>query len=324
MDAPDRDPPSIQSDKNASKGPPPARPGPPPSRVTYYAGSRPAKAKQPLSLTARLVSLGTWAVVLLLVFAVLQQMHERRLAGLRANLTAEQAATAPEPQAEEASAQAPEPETESAALETWSAPAGLPSLSPPTTPPEAAAPAEAKTQLAEIVIPASPNGNFYVQGEINHSKVLFVVDTGASYVSIPDKLRWTLKLNKGNYVQSATANGVAGMYQTRVDSLSIGSIRLSNVDAVLLSANMPNDVVLLGMSALRQMRLLHQEGQLILQKEVLVQGEAGSAAPAQPAALKKSIKDCMGQDKVVNDRVLRCMKGSEEEAAQEDGESGMP
>jgi aspartyl protease family protein len=321
MDAPDRDPPSIGDDSGAKQGPPPARPGPPPSRLTYYPESRPSKARQPLSLTARLVSLGTWALVLLLVFAVLQQFQERRLAGLRANLKAEQtASTTPEPPAEEA----PEPEAEAAEPETSPA-AYAPDLSPPVAaPPEAAASAEAKPQLAEVVITASPNGNFYVRGEINQNKVLFVVDTGASYVSIPDKLRWTLKLNKGNYVQSATANGVAGMYQTRVDSLNIGPIRLSNIDAVLLSTPMPNDVVLLGMSALRQMRLLHQEGQLILQKEMTAQGDATAAAPARPTALKKSIKDCMGQDKVVNERVLKCMKGDEEEAAPEDGEPETP
>ena len=35
----------------------------------------------------------------------------------------------------------------------------------------------------ELVIPRSPDGHFYVPGEINHVRVQFLVDTGASAVT---------------------------------------------------------------------------------------------------------------------------------------------
>jgi aspartyl protease family protein len=285
--------------------------------VVYYADARLRSQRQGRGLIARIVTLGAWLLILLLIASLLRELHARRMATLQAELSADQAAEAPavaEPPPEEAAAAAPEPPDEGAASppELMAAPPSAPVV------PAVAEPQPPSARVVEVEIPPAANGNFYVQGEINQHKVLFVVDTGASLVAVPDKLRWTLKLARGRYLQSSTANGLTGMYETRIDSLSIGDLRLKNVAAVLNPNTMPNDVVLLGMSALREVRLTQQNGRLVLQQEIAPDpppgaGEGAQGAPARPLALKKSVKECMGEDKVVNQRVLDCMKGAEEE-----------
>lgn len=277
----------------------------PSSVVIYTEDSEPRRNRNRPALLTRIMAIGSWLLVLLLIAAFLRQLHERRLAPMREELRAARELNVPAPAEPE-----PPPETSEPAAESSEPP---PLAAPPAAPETAEAPAAARAQIAEVVLSPQRNGNFFVEGEINHHKVLFVVDTGASFVSVPDKLRWNLNLTRGRYLQSATANGVAGMYETQIDSLTIGPIRLKNIGAVLISSPMPNDVVLLGMSALSEVRLLQQDGHLVLQKEIAPDAadEGTPSPPARPAELKKSIKECMGNDKVVNERVLKCMRGED-------------
>lgn len=284
-----------------------------PARVVHYTNPRPRSRRNGTSLITRIVAAAAWLLVLVLIATLLKQLHAHRTAV---------PPPAPEPQATAAEPEAlPEAtpelleEPQEAAIEP---PPEIMVAAPPAPP---APKEEASQQTAQVTLTPAQNGNFYAPGEINGQPVLFVVDTGASFVSIPDKLRWNLKLTRGRYMQTATANGMAGMYETNLAKLSLGPIKLKNVPAVLMGTPMPNDVVLLGMSALREVRLLQQDGKLVLQQDIVADtatGEATEPAPAKPAALKKSVKECMGEDKVVNARVLKCMRGEDEAEASEE------
>jgi clan AA aspartic protease (TIGR02281 family) len=212
-----------------------------------------------------------------------------------------------------APAPAPEPNLEAAEASVSMAESVNPPQAIPPPPPGASTPPSQPSapRIAELVLAPSANGNFYVRGEINHQSVLFVVDTGASAVSIPDKLRHRLQLTRGGYLQGATANGIAGMYETQVKSLTIGPLRMKNV-AAALNPGAPDDTVLLGMTALREVRMVQHNGRMSLQQEILPEAEEASAPP--PPKLKKSVKDCMGANKVINDQVLKCMQGLDEDA----------
>lgn len=59
----------------------------------------------------------------------------------------------------------------------------------------------------ELVIPRSPDGHFYVPGEINRQPVRFVVDTGASSVAVSTDLARAARLPEGRPVTVSTANG---------------------------------------------------------------------------------------------------------------------
>jgi hypothetical protein len=65
------------------------------------------------------------------------------------------------------------------------------------------------------------------------------------------------------------------------------------------------------MTALREVRMIQHNGRMSLQQEILPETEEVSAPPPPPK-LKKSVKDCMGANKIINDQVLKCMQGLDE------------
>ncbi len=59
----------------------------------------------------------------------------------------------------------------------------------------------------ELVVPRGRDGHFYVQGEINHVPVTFLVDTGASSVAVSSRVARAARLPEGRPVTVSTANG---------------------------------------------------------------------------------------------------------------------
>lgn len=289
-------------------------PSPSQPRAYHYPRTPLAKRRRgPGGLIVRLVAIASWAMIILLVIAMVRQLHDPRLTPRSAppapTLITPESTEEPAPVAESE----PEPEPEPAVIaDNTEAPTTLPE------PPHMES--KPRARAVELVLEPAPNGNFYVEGTINNQRVVFVVDTGASTVAIPDKLRWQLNLTRGGYVSGNTANGRTGMYNTQVKQLSIGPLQLKNVAAVL-NPGASDEVVLLGMSALREIRMVQEGGLMFLQQEHVP--ESGSPAPlvAEPpkaaAPLKKSVKDCMGDNKVINAQVLKCMRGEEEAAEAE-------
>lgn len=294
---------------------PPIRPNASPDS---FPDSRITITRRGPSSFPRVVAFGSWLLVFALLVALLKGVNEWRLHKLKQEVQALRPQPVPT-----ATAEIPEPAAppeEPAPIADLAEPAAT-SPAIPAPPPPATEPAKkpAAPQLAEVILSPSPNGNFYVKGQINGQDVIFVVDTGATAVSIPDRLRWKLGLTRGRYLQSATANGIAGMYEAQVKHISVGPLRFKDVTAVLYP-NAPDDTVLLGMTALRNVRMEQQNGRMVLQQLIVPEEDAESPG-APPPRLTKSVKECMGDDKVVNDRVLKCMQGvGEEEAEAESGE----
>ncbi|MDR2925288.1 MAG: TIGR02281 family clan AA aspartic protease [Azoarcus sp.] len=130
---------------------------------------------------------------------------------------------------------------------------------------------EARKVLArgvEITIEADEAGHFSVDGEINGSRVQFLVDTGASLVSIGQSTaqRLRLDLDDKQAVNTQTAGGIAKAWQVRLKSLKIGGLRFDNVDAVVMQADMP--MTLLGMNVLERMEM-RRDGKLMRLKKKL-------------------------------------------------------
>ena len=105
--------------------------------------------------------------------------------------------------------------------------------------------------LAEVTLKQNRHGHYVTMGTINSTEVIFLLDTGATNVSIPARIADNLNLpDLGNhYVQ--TANGKVKVYKTVIDQLSIGNIILYNV-AANINPGMNTNEILLGMSALKQ------------------------------------------------------------------------
>jgi len=117
-----------------------------------------------------------------------------------------------------------------------------------------------------VVLEAGPGGHFITAGQINGKHVQFMVDTGATAVSLgrPDAERIGLKPSDGKPVQMNTANGVVLGYQVRLSSVKVGDATLYEVPAVVMPMPMP--YVLLGNSFLSRFQLKRDNTQLILEK----------------------------------------------------------
>ena len=83
----------------------------------------------------------------------------------------------------------------------------------------------------EVVLESGAYGHYVASGKINNYEVTFLVDTGASYVSIPEQLANKIGLKKGAQHRVSTANGDITVYGTNLDKISIGDIELNDVRA---------------------------------------------------------------------------------------------
>lgn len=117
----------------------------------------------------------------------------------------------------------------------------------------------------EVVLESSSYGHYIATGKINNSKVIFLVDTGASYVSVPESVANKIGLIKGAEMLVSTANGTISVFATTLDEVSIGDIKLYNIRADI-NPYMEGDKILLGMSFLRDLSITHQGDQLTIRQ----------------------------------------------------------
>ena len=117
----------------------------------------------------------------------------------------------------------------------------------------------------EVQLASARGGHYRLNGQINGQAVTFLIDTGATAVSIPRELGERLGLKPGAPVALSTANGIAEGRRTRLASVQLGDIRLQDV-AAILAPNMPGNEVLLGMSALKQLEFTQKGGTLVLRQ----------------------------------------------------------
>ena len=113
------------------------------------------------------------------------------------------------------------------------------------------------------VLTADVRGHFYVYGQLNARSVRFVVDTGATLVSIPasEARRLSIDYQKGQKALMRTANGNATGYLVKLDTVSVGGVTIYGVDAVVIEGNGLTST-LLGMSFLNRMDM-KREGDIM-------------------------------------------------------------
>jgi aspartyl protease family protein len=118
----------------------------------------------------------------------------------------------------------------------------------------------------QIVLTAGSGGHFFTDGSINGKAVRFVVDTGATFVSMgsTDAERLGIDYRKGQRGTSSTANGPMAVYRVSLASLRIGDVILYNVDALVGQASM--DYILLGNSFLSRFQMKRENDVMTLSK----------------------------------------------------------
>jgi aspartyl protease family protein len=110
-------------------------------------------------------------------------------------------------------------------------------------------------------------GHFITTGTINGASMKFLVDTGATMVSmgLEDARRAGVNYLEGTRGHSQTANGLTPVYKVKLSSVKLGDITLNDVDGVVHEkGSLP--VVLLGMSFLGQVEMRREGKSLTLTK----------------------------------------------------------
>jgi aspartyl protease family protein len=124
--------------------------------------------------------------------------------------------------------------------------------------------ASSAAQRATIV--GDVKGHFFTTATVNGVSIRFVVDTGATLVTISsaDARRAGVQYLSGQRVAMQTANGVVPAYRVKFDSVRLGEIVLHNVDGVVVEENALGDAGLLGMSFLNRTEMKRESDTLTL------------------------------------------------------------
>ena len=106
-------------------------------------------------------------------------------------------------------------------------------------------------------------GHYVTNGYINGQPVTFMVDTGATSVSVPAHIADMLGLPRGPAGYAQTANGTVQVFSSQIEKLQIGDVELTNVGASI-NPGMEQNEILLGMSALKRLEFTQRGNELIL------------------------------------------------------------
>ncbi len=115
-----------------------------------------------------------------------------------------------------------------------------------------------------FIIGPGRNGHYFVDGAINDHFLNFVIDTGASLVSIPLSFATSTGLRCQRLAAIQTGNGVSNACYVTIQKLSFGHFTLRNVEA-LVAPNLSQP--LLGMNVLKRFNVEQKNGQMSLSKQ---------------------------------------------------------
>jgi aspartyl protease family protein len=122
----------------------------------------------------------------------------------------------------------------------------------------------AQAEKPSLVLSADRQGHFITPGSINGQSMRFLVDTGATFISLGagDARRARIDTSKGTPGMTMTANGMTRVWRVRLNNVKVGNITLHDVDASVHEHDMP--IVLLGMSFLNRMEMRRDGSSLTL------------------------------------------------------------
>ncbi len=116
------------------------------------------------------------------------------------------------------------------------------------------------------VLQADQRGQFLASGTINGKQIRFLVDTGATMVSLgaSDARRLGLDLSEGVTGTAQTAAGPSPVTRILLDSVHVGDIKLDGIDALVHDNDLP--IALLGMSFLNRTDMQREGSTMKLKK----------------------------------------------------------
>lgn len=121
-------------------------------------------------------------------------------------------------------------------------------------------------EQASVVLSADGNGHFMTTGMVNGTTVRFLVDTGATLVSMGrgDARRAGVDASQGTPAMIQTADGPVRAYRVNLNKVTVGGLTLTNVEGLVHDKDLP--VVLLGMSFLNRMEMQRDGERMVLRR----------------------------------------------------------
>lgn len=127
------------------------------------------------------------------------------------------------------------------------------------------APGGATESVGVAAITADGRGQFITAGEVNGNPVRFLVDTGASVVTLPRSIavRAGVALDNAKAVTVSTANGRARASKVLLNSVRVGTVHINMVEAIIMEDTQLS-LPLLGMSFLKRTNMKNEGDRLTL------------------------------------------------------------
>jgi len=115
---------------------------------------------------------------------------------------------------------------------------------------------------------ADNGGHFVTTVEVNGVSMRFMVDTGASLVTLSsgDARRAGINYLAGQKAVLQTANGTTAAFRVKLDKVRLGDIELTNVDGVVVEGNVMGELGLLGLSFLNRVNMQREGTTMTLTK----------------------------------------------------------
>lgn len=125
-----------------------------------------------------------------------------------------------------------------------------------------------KSKKSSYTIYADRAGMFKLGGEINGKSTRFLLDTGATYIALSeveaDRMGIVYENGRKSLIQ--TASTVVPVWNVQLDSVKVGDISVSQVEAVVLQGAQPQPA-LLGMSFLQHIKLERNGASMVLEQK---------------------------------------------------------
>jgi aspartyl protease family protein len=110
----------------------------------------------------------------------------------------------------------------------------------------------------EILIPVSRDGHYYLEGAINGVPLRFMIDTGATYVSVDEDFARAARLPKGTPGYFSTANGMVEGEIVKNQEVRADAFRVSGLSVAITPSQ--GKLGLLGQNFLRRFEVSQAAG----------------------------------------------------------------
>ena len=118
----------------------------------------------------------------------------------------------------------------------------------------------------DLVIPRQRDGHFHVEGEVNCQPVRFLVDTGASHVSVSQALATQAGLPEGQNITLHTANGQRPGQLVRSVPVRAGHLVMNDTSVIVGLTGMPTEQALLGQAFLKHFDVEIRRDEMVLRQ----------------------------------------------------------